>query len=155
MQWMDQQRRFRSLDQCTTGQIRFSVVQASLLRTLMSLRLTKVFFRLLLNCSNTSTRTKLRENPPFLTKKSANVLATARPKDLRSPTTVCDRSGFVDDLVHSFLRHGRVKYIEGNVRKLNFTKSFVVVGALLVANAVLEELVMRISNNAFFRDTDF
>lgn len=58
-------------------------------------------------------------------------LMEAKPKDPRPLINVCDRFGFVEDMVHFMVKNRQIKFVEGYVQRVNPLKCPQVVGALL------------------------
>lgn len=77
-------------------------------------------------------------------------LKNAKPKDPRPLINVCDRFGYVDELVEYFVKYNQVKFIEGYVQRINPTQTPAVVGALLDTRGMrekdIQKLVMSVKN---------
>lgn len=77
-------------------------------------------------------------------------LKDARPRDPRPLINVCDRFGFVDELVEYFVKHNQVKFVEGYVQRINPLQTPTVVGALLDTRGMreneIQKLVMSVKN---------
>lgn len=91
-----------------------------------------------------------RESTFYDPEKIKNFLKAARPKDPRPLINVCDRFGYVDELVQYFVKHRQIKFIEGYVQRVNPLQCPAVVGALLDLNAMrertLKALIMSVKN---------
>lgn len=91
-----------------------------------------------------------RESNFYDPEKMKNFLKMARPKDPRPLINVCDRFGFVDELIQYFVKHGQIKYIEGYIQRVNPLQCPAVVGALLDTNAMSEKqlkaLILSVKN---------
>lgn len=91
-----------------------------------------------------------RESTFYDPEKMKNFLKNARPKDPRPLINVCDRFGYVDELVQYFVKHRQIKFIEGYVQRVNPLQCPVVVGALLDSNAMREKplkaLILSVKN---------
>lgn len=79
-----------------------------------------------------------------------NFLKEARPKDPRPLINVCDRFGYVDELVKYFVKYKMLKFVEGYVQRVNPIQTPVVVGTLLdidgMAEKDIQKLVLSVKN---------
>ncbi|KAI0563594.1 Clathrin heavy chain [Gracilaria domingensis] len=77
-------------------------------------------------------------------------LKYARPKDPRPLINVCDRFGFVDEMVDYFVKYRQVKFIQGYVQRINPLQCPAVVGALLdnrgMREADVKKMIMSVKN---------
>lgn len=77
-------------------------------------------------------------------------LKDSRPRDPRALINVCDRFGYVDELVEFFVKQRQVKFIEGYVQRINPTQTPAVVGALLDSKGMrdgeIEKLILSVKN---------
>lgn len=91
-----------------------------------------------------------RESNFYDPEKIKNFLKVARPKDPRPLINVCDRFGYVDELVQYFVKYRQVKFIEGYVQRVNPLQCPAVVGALLDTGGMrekpLKQLIMSVKN---------
>lgn len=91
-----------------------------------------------------------RESTFYDPEKMKIFLTLARPKDPRPLINVCDRFGYVDELVKYFVKYNQIKFVEGYVQRINPTQCPVVVGALLDINGMKEiemkKLIMSVKN---------
>lgn len=78
-------------------------------------------------------------------------LIRARPKDPRPLINVCDRFGYVDELVKYFVKYRQQKYVEGYVQRINPLQTPTVIGALLdsrgMKEADMKKLILSVKNN--------
>lgn len=91
-----------------------------------------------------------RESNFYDPEKMKNFLKQARPKDPRPLINVCDRFGYVDELVKYFVKYNQVKFIEGYVQRVNPLQCPAVVGALLDTDGMkekeLKKLILSVKN---------
>lgn len=91
-----------------------------------------------------------RESTHYDPEKIKNYLKEARPKDPRPLINVCDRFGYVDELVKYFVKYRQVKFIEGYVQRVNPLQCPTVVGALLDVRGMREsdmkKLILSVKN---------
>jgi len=90
-----------------------------------------------------------RESNYYDPERVKNFLKDNNLKDPRPLINVCDRFGFVEEMVKFMVRGGKIKFVEGYVQKVNPTKCPVVVGSLLdldVAEDRIKSLVMSVKN---------
>lgn len=77
-------------------------------------------------------------------------LKEVRPRDPRPLINVCDRFGFIDELVEYFVKHNQVKFVEGYVQRINPLQTPVVVGTLLDTRGMrendIQKLIMSVKN---------
>ncbi|PPR96846.1 hypothetical protein GOBAR_AA23821 [Gossypium barbadense] len=72
-----------------------------------------------------------RESNFYDAEKTKNFLMEAKLPDARPLINVCDRFGFVPDLIHYLYTNNMLRYIEGYVQKVNPGNAPLVVGQLL------------------------
>eukprot|EP00737_Agarophyton_chilense_P001413 gb/GEZJ01001588.1/.p1 GENE.gb/GEZJ01001588.1/~~gb/GEZJ01001588.1/.p1 ORF type:complete len:1778 (+),score=279.90 gb/GEZJ01001588.1/:30-5336(+) len=77
-------------------------------------------------------------------------LKHARPKDPRPLINVCDRFGFVEEMVDYFVKYNQVKFIQGYVQRINPLQCPAVVGALLdnrgMRESDVKKMIMSVKN---------
>lgn len=91
-----------------------------------------------------------RESNFYDPEKIKNFLKMARPRDPRALINVCDRFGYVDELVAYFVKNRQIKFIEGYVQRVNPLQCPAVIGALLDTDGMkekpLKQLIMSVKN---------
>eukprot|EP00172_Hildenbrandia_rubra_P003693 Plantae.Rhodophyta-Hildenbrandia_rubra.ctg6205.p1 GENE.Plantae.Rhodophyta-Hildenbrandia_rubra.ctg6205~~Plantae.Rhodophyta-Hildenbrandia_rubra.ctg6205.p1 ORF type:complete len:1699 (+),score=311.37 Plantae.Rhodophyta-Hildenbrandia_rubra.ctg6205:5143-10239(+) len=76
-------------------------------------------------------------------------LMTERPKDPRPLINVCDRFGYVNEMVKHMMQNNQLKFVEAYVQRVNPTKCPEVVGALLdldVDEDFIKKLILSVKN---------
>jgi len=77
-------------------------------------------------------------------------LMKTKPKDPRPLINVCDRFGFIDEMVRFMIKNGQIKFVEGFVQKINPSRCPTVVGTLLDmdrSEESIQKLIMSVKNN--------
>lgn len=90
-----------------------------------------------------------RESTVYDPERVKKFLMETRPRDPRPLINVCDRFGFVDEMVKYMVKNRQLKFVEGYVQRVNPTQCPVAVGALLDADQsdeFIEKLIMSVKN---------
>lgn len=91
-----------------------------------------------------------RESEHYDPEQIKTFLKHARPRDPRPLINVCDRFGYVEELVAYFVKHKQVKFVEGYVQRINPIQCPAVVGALLDTQGMREgdvkKLILSVKN---------
>lgn len=90
-----------------------------------------------------------RESEVYDPERVKKYLMDTRPKDPRPLINVCDRFGFVDDMVKFMVKNRQMKFIEGYVQRVNPMQCPITVGTLLDLDQDEEfimNLVMSVKN---------
>lgn len=84
-----------------------------------------------------------RQSTHYDPERIKNFLKDFRPRDPRPLINVCDRFGYVDELVKYFVKNRQLKYVEGYVQRVNPIQCPAVVGALLDERALPEKEIQK------------
>eukprot|EP00737_Agarophyton_chilense_P003254 gb/GEZJ01003787.1/.p1 GENE.gb/GEZJ01003787.1/~~gb/GEZJ01003787.1/.p1 ORF type:complete len:1487 (-),score=292.94 gb/GEZJ01003787.1/:474-4934(-) len=90
-----------------------------------------------------------RESSVYDPERVKRFLMETRPKDPRPLINVCDRFGFVDEMVKFMIKNRQLKFVEGYVQRVNPTQCPAAVGALLDADQseeFVQKLIMSVKN---------
>eukprot|EP00177_Eucheuma_denticulatum_P003509 GFKZ01006348.1.p1 GENE.GFKZ01006348.1~~GFKZ01006348.1.p1 ORF type:complete len:1728 (+),score=282.49 GFKZ01006348.1:317-5500(+) len=90
-----------------------------------------------------------RESNVYDPERVKKYLMDTRPKDPRPLINVCDRFGFVDEMVKFMVKNRQLKFVEGYVQRVNPLQCPVTVGALLdldQSEDFIKNLVMSVKN---------
>jgi len=90
-----------------------------------------------------------RESEHYSPEKVKNYLMSVKARDPRPLINVCDRFGYVDDLVKFMVKNGQTKFVEGYVTRVNPKRCPVVCGVLLDLDQdeeFVSNLVMQVKN---------
>lgn len=90
-----------------------------------------------------------RESSVYDPERVKAFLMEAKPKDPRPLVNVCDRFGFVEEMVTFMVKNKQIKFVEGYVQRVNPTKCPQVVGALLDLDYnedFIKKLIMSVKN---------
>lgn len=90
-----------------------------------------------------------RESEVYDPERVKKYLMDTRPRDPRPLINVCDRFGFVDDMVKFMVKNKQMKFVEGYVQRVNPTQCPAAVGALLdvdQSEELIQKLIMSVKN---------
>lgn len=90
-----------------------------------------------------------RESNVFDPEKVKTYLMRTRPKDPRPLINVCDRFGFVDEMIKFMVKNRQLKFVEGYVQRVNPLQCPATVGALLDLDQdeeFITSLIMSVKN---------
>eukprot|EP00178_Gracilaria_changii_P011059 TRINITY_DN3179_c0_g1_i1.p1 TRINITY_DN3179_c0_g1~~TRINITY_DN3179_c0_g1_i1.p1 ORF type:complete len:1727 (-),score=283.16 TRINITY_DN3179_c0_g1_i1:8574-13754(-) len=90
-----------------------------------------------------------RESSVYDPERVKRFLMETRPRDPRPLINVCDRFGFVDEMVKFMIKNRQLKFVEGYVQRVNPTQCPAAVGALLDADQseeFIQKLIMSVKN---------
>lgn len=85
-----------------------------------------------------------RQSTHYDPERIKNFLKEFRPRDPRPLINVCDRFGYVDELVKYFVKNRQLKFIEGYVQRVNPVQCPAVVGSLLDERALPEKEIQKL-----------
>jgi clathrin heavy chain len=92
-----------------------------------------------------------RDSSHYDPERMKNFLKDAKPRDPRPLINVCDRFGFIDELVKYFVRQRQLKFVEGYVQRVNPLRCPDVVAALLDMDAMperdIKKLILSVKHN--------
>eukprot|EP00181_Compsopogon_caeruleus_P004586 CAMPEP_0184684602 /NCGR_PEP_ID=MMETSP0312-20130426/15903_1 /TAXON_ID=31354 /ORGANISM="Compsopogon coeruleus, Strain SAG 36.94" /LENGTH=1737 /DNA_ID=CAMNT_0027137941 /DNA_START=95 /DNA_END=5308 /DNA_ORIENTATION=+ len=77
-------------------------------------------------------------------------LMSIKPRDPRPLINVCDRFGFVDEMIRFMIKNGQMKFVEGYVQRVNPLRCSTVVGTLLDLDQdeeFIKKLILSVKNN--------
>lgn len=90
-----------------------------------------------------------RESAVYDPERVKNYLMETRPKDPRPLINVCDRFGFVDEMIKFMIKNRQLKFIEGYVQRVNPLQCPATIGALLDLDQnedMIKNLIMSVKN---------
>jgi clathrin heavy chain len=90
-----------------------------------------------------------RESSVYDPERVKAYLMEVRPKDPRPLINVCDRFGFIEEMVTFMVRNKQIKFVEGYVQRVNPLKCPQVVGCLLgldYSEDFIKKLIMSVKN---------
>lgn len=90
-----------------------------------------------------------RESSVYDPERVKNFLMENKPKDPRPLINVCDRFGFVEEMVTYMVKNRQIKFVEGYVQRVNPLKCPQVVGALMDLDydeGFIKKLIMSVKN---------
>lgn len=96
-----------------------------------------------------------RESTVYDPERVKKFLMETRPRDPRPLINVCDRFGFVDDMVKFMVKNKQLKFVEGYVQRVNPTQCPAAVGALLdmdQPDEFISKLVISVKNTVPVED---
>lgn len=91
-----------------------------------------------------------RESDVYDPERVKKYLMNTRPRDPRPLINVCDRFGFVDEMVKFMVKNRQLKFVEGYVQRVNPTQCPAAVGALLdldQSEEFVQKLIMSVKNS--------
>eukprot|EP00184_Porphyridium_aerugineum_P006141 CAMPEP_0184699800 /NCGR_PEP_ID=MMETSP0313-20130426/5924_1 /TAXON_ID=2792 /ORGANISM="Porphyridium aerugineum, Strain SAG 1380-2" /LENGTH=1782 /DNA_ID=CAMNT_0027158925 /DNA_START=278 /DNA_END=5626 /DNA_ORIENTATION=+ len=91
-----------------------------------------------------------RESNYYDPERMKTFLMATKPKDPRPLINVCDRFGFIPEMIKFMVKNNQMKFIEGFVQKINPARCPVVVGTLLDMDRSedsIQKLIMSVKNN--------
>ncbi|KAA8496164.1 Clathrin heavy chain 1 [Porphyridium purpureum] len=91
-----------------------------------------------------------RESNYYDPERVKTFLMTTKPKDPRPLINVCDRFGYIPEMVKFMVKNGQIKFVEGFVQRINPSRCPIVVGALLDldrSEESIQKLIMSVKNH--------